>query len=215
MRKFHLTGVPTSSPEQETRIYCPTLQGLTGRQSDLAMVMPRVDNNRALLDPNASKEASYAGVLTCDPFGTADSFLHRLAEHGYIGVSNWPSSILFQGQIKLLMASMPATPELEYTWLAGAQRNGFQTLAFFRSLEQGRAALRAGLRKLVLHPGLIAQTKGGPPNQLIASLHGLIEKLHRQAGDVEILLYEHVSLGKVTQAENVGADGVVTYLAET
>ncbi|SMP35443.1 Phosphoenolpyruvate hydrolase-like [Shimia sagamensis] len=177
------------------------------------MVMPRLDNNRALFDIRPVERVSYAGVLTCDPFGTADNFLRRLADHGYVGVSNWPSAILFQGHTKRMMASMPATPELEYAWLAGAQRHGFQSLAFFRSLEQGRAALSAGLRQLVLHPGLIPQTTGGPPDLLIASLGDLIEKLRHQVDGVEILLYEHVGLNEAVQATDVGADGALIFKA--
>lgn len=213
MKRFHLTGLSDSVHEQGTRIFCPTLHGLTWRQADLAMVMPRLDNNRALLDTDRPDDDSYAGVLTCDPFGTADNFLRRLAEHGYKGVVNWPSATLFQGQTKQLMASMPATAELEYAWLAGAQRNGFQSLAFFRSLEQGRSALKQGLRQLVLHPGLITQTEDGPPYLLIASLRDLIEKLRRQADNVEILFYEHVVLNGTIQATDVQADGAVTYVA--
>ncbi|WP_167740448.1 phosphoenolpyruvate hydrolase family protein [Parasedimentitalea huanghaiensis] len=177
--------------------------------------MPRIDNNRALFATDRTADGTYAGVLTCDPFGTADSFLRRLDDHGYSGVANWPSAILFQGQVKQLMASMPATSDLEYAWLAGAKRYGFQTLAFFRSLEQGRAALNAGLRHLVLHPGLITQTDDGPPDLLIASLRGLIEKLHRQAEGVEILFYEHAALNNNIRAVDVGADGSVAYLAQT
>jgi len=214
MKQFQLTGTPHSLPSQWTPIYCPTLHGLTGNQADLAMVMPRIDNNRALFGANCPADGTYAGVLTCDPFGIADSFLRRLANHGYAGVANWPSAILFQGQIKQLMAAMPATSDLEYAWLAGAQRNGFQTLAFVRSLEQGRAALNAGLRHLVLHPGLITQTDDGPPDLLIASLRSLIEQLHRQVEDVEILFYEHAALNKSIRAVDVGADGAVAYLAE-
>ncbi len=213
MKHFELSGFPNLISEHATHIYCPTLHGLNGRQADLAMVMPRLDNNRALFDTRPTEGSSYAGVLTCDPFGTADSFLRRLADHGYVGVSNWPSAILFQGHTKRMMASMPATPELEYAWLAGAQRHGFQSLAFFRSLEQGRAALSAGLRQLVLHPGLIPQTTGGPPDLLIASLRDLIEKLRHQVGDVDILLYEHVGLNEAVQATDVGADGAVTFMA--
>jgi hypothetical protein len=215
MKRFNLTGIPHSPLTQGTPIYCPTLQGLTGVQADLAMVMPRIDNNRALFATDRPADGTYAGVLTCDPFGTADSFLRRLANHGYVGVANWPSAILFQGQIKQLMASMPATSDLEYAWLAAAQRNGLHTLAFFRSLEQGRAALKAGLRHLVLHPGLITQTDDGPPDLLIASLRGLIEKLHRQAEDAEILFYEHAALNNSIRAVDVGADGALAYLAQT
>ena len=214
MKRFQLTGSAHSLPSQGTTIFCPTLHGLTGTQADLAMVMPRIDNNRALLSADRPKNGNYAGVLTCDPFGTADNFLRRLANHGYAGVANWPSAILFQGQTKQLMASMPATSELEYAWLAGAQRNGMQTLAFFRSLEQGREALNADLRQLVLHPGLITQTEDGPPDLLIASLRSLIEKLHRQADNVEILFYEHAALNESIRAADVGADGAVTYVVE-
>ena len=110
-----------------------------------------------------------------------------------------------------MMKSMPATPELEYAWLAGAQRSEFQTLAFFRSLEQGRMAIKAGLHQLVLHPGLIPQSEDGPSELLIASLRGLIERLKQDANHVEILFYEHTALNGKIRADDLGASGCVYY----
>jgi predicted TIM-barrel enzyme len=210
MKRFLLTGNPHSTSADGTVIYCPALAGLSGSQADLAIVMPRIDTNRALIVERDPEFEGYAGVLTCDPFGTAASFLSRLADHGYQGVANWPSTIFFEGQTKHSMASIPATPELEYAWLANAQKSGFQTLAFFRSLEQGRAALNTGLRQLVLHPGLITQDERGPVELLTASLRELTDSLHRQAMDTEIFFYDHESLSGSIRAEDIGVEGVNT-----
>lgn len=211
MIKFNLTGAPLSDTSFGRRIYCPAVSGLSGQLADLAIVMPRIDNNRALFLGPGPETGNYAGVLTSDPFGTSSSFLQRLREHGYAGLANWPSAILFEGQTKHWMASIPATPELEYAWLANAQKNGFETLAFFRSLEQGRAALNAGLRHLALHPGMVPQNEMGPKDQLIASLSGLVEKLCRQETSASILMYDHVGLGGTISELDLNAHGTVTY----
>lgn len=211
MTDFHLTGAMGSKAVGGKRIYCPAISGLSGRLADLAIVMPRIDNNRALCADTGSETGSFAGVLACDPFGTPSSFLRRLRDHGYSGVANWPSAILFEGQTKHWMASIPATPELEYAWLANAQKEGFETLAFFRSLEQGQGALDAGLRQLVLHPGLVPKDEMGPRKLLIASLRGLIEKLGRKEPKANILMYDHVGLGGTITAQDLNAQGVVSY----
>lgn len=213
MKRIQLTGNLHSISAGFAGIYCPALAGLSGTQADLAIVMPRIDNNRALFVERDTDFDGYAGVLTCDPFGTAASFLRRLADHGYQGVANWPSTIFFEGQTKHSMASIPATPELEYAWLANAQKSGFQTLAFFRSLEQGRAALNAGLRQLVLHPGLVTQNDRGPVELLTASLRELSERLHRQATDTKIFFYDHESLSGSISGEDIGVEGVISYRA--
>ena len=92
MKRIQLTGNPRSISVGFTGIYCPALAGLSGTQADLAIVMPRIDNNRALFAELDTDFDGYAGVLTCDPFGTAASFLRRLEDHGYQGVANWPST---------------------------------------------------------------------------------------------------------------------------
>ncbi len=173
--------------------------------------MPRADNNRSLWAGTAPEAGNFAAVLTSDPFGSPCDLLHRLSERGYVGVTNWPSTILLEGQTKQWMATIPATPELEFDWLAGAQKRGFETLAFFRSLDQGRSALKAGLRQLVLHPGLIPQNEMGSKDLLIASFRGLIEKLYRMEPSAKILIYDHVGLGSMITTRDLNAHGVVTY----
>lgn len=206
-----LTPSTNQPPANGRSIYCPALKGLSGRRADLAIVMPRIDNNRALLAVPPRKNDTFAGVLTSDPFGAGGTFLDRLSEHGYVGVANWPSSILFEGQTKLSMSSIPATPQQEYAWLANAQTQRMQTLAFFRSLEQGREALKAGLRNLILHPGFISESNVGSVEMLTAALVGLVKNLRSDAPDTTVSLYEHEALNGQITAHDVGAQGIVTY----
>ncbi|MCX8509636.1 MAG: phosphoenolpyruvate hydrolase family protein [Rhodobacteraceae bacterium] len=209
MTDFILTG--SFGPHGAGHIYCPAVQGLSASLADLAIVMPRVDNNRALCAGPAARTGSYAAVLTCDPFGSPLGLMNRLSKHGYAGIANWPSTILLEGQTKQWMANIPATPELEYEWLAEAQKQGLETLAFFRSLDQARAALRLGLRQLVLHPGLVLPGETGQNDLIAAAFRGLIDTLTRQEPGARILIYDHGGPRIRATARAVNAQGTVTF----
>jgi predicted TIM-barrel enzyme len=211
MIEFVLTGIKSGATGRT--IYCPCLSGLTDRQADLSMVLPRIDNNKALLtDTNSTPDI--AGVLTCDPFGNMQNKFLDLKEAGYKGIANWPSSILFEGQTRQTMASIPARPTLEYDVLKMAENAGLETLAFFMSLEQGRAALKMGLRTLILHPGPPQKVAAGRADMISSSLQRMIDTLKDNSKTARILVYTPHSREKKLQLNTLHSDGLVTYAAE-
>ncbi|MBO9398790.1 phosphoenolpyruvate hydrolase family protein [Shimia sp. R9_2] len=209
MQKLTLTGHCATAPVPRSRIYCPALDGLTPRQADLSFVMPRMDHNRALRE--TANQGDWASILASDPFGSTSAFFSRLKELGYRGVANWPSSILLEGILKETMATIPATPEFEYDVLASAQRAGLGAMAFFLSLQQARAAMQAGIKRLVLHPGLLVSEGGIAPDMVLGSLQRLINALKSEAETVEVLVYTSAWHERSLPLSTLTADGVIWF----
>ena len=208
MQEFTLTGC---AARIKTRmIYCPSLSGLTDRQADLAMVLPRVDNNGDLLDQPPSAP-DYAGILACHPFGDWAHALQALIDAGYSGIANWPSAILFDGRTRQVMESLPATPAVEYEVLAIGQTMGLETLAFFASLDQGRQALKAGLRNLLLHPGLSQPGEADQARLIRTSLQKIIDALKEQDSEARIFVYAPPSRLAALSLDQLTCDGLVHY----
>lgn len=196
-------------PAPVNRIYCPALEGLTPRQADLSFVMPRVDHNRLLRE--AGTQGDWAAILASDPFGSSDALFKHLRQNGYKGVTNWPSSILLEGTTRETMATIPATPEFEYSFLATAQTSGFDTMAFFLSLNQARAALANGLKRLVLHPGFLREANEITPSLVIGSFQRVIEALKAEDPTVTVLIYSSAWHEERLKLSSLDADGVVWF----
>ena len=207
MTNLHMTSAPSGDAGTAEQIYCPALYGLTARQADLAFLMPRLDHNRAVRETR--RTANWAALLASDPFGSEDALFASLSGLGYTGILNWPSSILLDGAIRQSMSTIPASPQLEYEFLARAQKAGFETLAFFLSLAQARDALTAGLRRLVLHPGLF--DKKGPANRdmVLGSLQRLIETIKADGKGIEILAYTSKWHEDLVPLSALDVDGLV------
>lgn len=187
MQHFIITGHDAPRTDGLDTIFCPCLVGLTETQADLAFVMPRMDHNRVLRETPG--HGRWAGVLASDPFGTEAAFHAALRAAGYCGVANWPSSILLEGTTRQSMSTIPATPEFEYGYLARAAQAGFETMAFFVSLDQARQALDAGLQRLVLHPGLHDAPDLAREGIYRAALQSIVDAIRREKPQTEILAY--------------------------
>ncbi len=207
MIKMALTGSRTETPDQSNRIFCPALHGLTPPQTDLAFVMPRMDHNRQVRENH--RQGDWAALLASDPFGSEATMFGRLHEIGYLGVTNWPSSILLDGTLRQSMSTIPASPEFEYDFLARAQEAGFQAMAFFLSLDQARAALRAGLTRLVLHPGILDVRSEESGAMVLGSLQRLIDAIRAEAKDVSILAYTSAWHEDSVPLGTLAVDGLV------
>ena len=209
MQNLRLGGQLSSAHAPENRIYCPSVTGLSARQADLSFVMPRMDHNRLLRE--TERQGDWASVLASDPFGSTSALFARLKDLGYKGVANWPSSILLEGVLRETMATIPATPEFEYNLLASANATGLQTLAFFVSLQQARAALSAKLKTLVLHPGLLKSESGIAADMVFGSLQRVIDTLKGETQTVDILVYTSTWHEERLQLSSLNADGVVWF----
>ena len=87
------------------------------------------------------------------------------------------------------MSTIPASPDFEYAYLARAQTAGLKAMAFFRSLDQARSALDAGLRTLVLHPGVLNSEDNNANEMLLGSLSRLVDALKEDPRRPAILAY--------------------------
>ncbi|MCV6591861.1 MAG: phosphoenolpyruvate hydrolase family protein [Silicimonas sp.] len=186
METLTLTGHTKAEPETG-RIFCPSLAGLTAPQADLAFVLPGLDHNQALVD--AALQGEWAAILTGDPFDTTSALFARLHQKGYRGVTNWPSSILLDGDIGAAMAADGIAPEQEYARLAQARSFGFETMGFILTLDHGRAAIAAGLDHLVLHPGLFETDSPDGRSLVQGALSRVLDTLKDEAPGLRLSLY--------------------------
>lgn len=192
-------------------IICPSLEGLTASQADLAFLMPRMDHNRRLLE--ADRTGTWAAVLASDPFGSETAFFGKVAQKGYQGITNWPSSILLDGAIQQSMSTIPASPELEYAYLARAKAAGLQAMGFFRSLDQARSAVAAGIDRLVMHPGVLEADAKGSSELIKGSLRGLVETIKHETRGITVFAYTSQWHDDILDLSNLPVDGVVRFEA--
>ncbi len=206
MRKLQLYGLLDDIDDPKQGIYCPGIANLSPAQVDLAFLMPRMDHNRAVR--SQARRSEWAALLASDPFGSESALFSLLVDKGYRGVVNWPSAIVLDGQMRQAMSTIPASAETEYAFLARASAVGLSALAFFRSLDQARAAVGAGLDQLVLHPGLLepSQTDG---ELLLRSLGRMIDTLRREVKAVHISVYTSAWHESQVALSELPVDGVV------
>lgn len=207
MQHLILTGHDDTATSLAETIYCPCLVGLSEVQADLAFVMPRMDHNRALRE--AEGRGRWAAVLASDPFGSEATFLTALRAADYRGLANWPSSTLLEGATRQSMSTIPATPEFEYAYLARAAAAGFETLAFFVSLDQARQAIDAGLTRLVLHPGLRDAPDADSADIFRGALQSIIDAIRIEAPQVETFAYTSALHDRELGLFQLRADGFV------
>ncbi|MBU2936379.1 MULTISPECIES: phosphoenolpyruvate hydrolase family protein [Pacificibacter] len=212
MKTYHLTGAPDRTTSSAELIFCPSVHGLTAAQADLAFLMPRLDHNHALRD--TARRGDWAAVLASDPFGSEAAIFQQLLEMGYRGITNWPSSILLDGTLRQSMSTIPASPEFEYAYLARARAAGLETMAFFRSIEQARAARKAGLDCLVLHPGVLEVEDESAGKMLLGSLKRLVEAIKGDGSNPTLLAYTSDWHESTLRLSDLPVDGLV-YLETT
>lgn len=207
MEVFTLTGTAAEDTGNANRIFCPSVQGLSAPRADLAFLMPRLDHHRVLTE--SVLQGGWAAVLASDPFGSEATTFRRLFDIGYRGLINWPSSILLDGAIRQSMSTIPASPEFEYDYLARAKAAGLKTMAFFRSLEQARAAQEAGLNQLVIHPGVLDVDTLEDGSLIQESLKRLLETIKSESNDLTILAYTSDWHERIIKLSELPVDGIV------
>ena len=109
------------------------------------------------------------------------------------------------------MSTIPATPEFEYAYLARAQAAGFETRAFFVSLDQARQAIDAGLPWLVLHPGLRDAPDADGAEIFRVVLQSIVDAIHREAPHVRFLAYTSKHHDRDLGLFRLDGDGLVHF----
>lgn len=209
MESLDLTGNKMKGESLLKRIYCPSLHNLSISQADLAFILPRINHNLAIRE--TVRQGDWAAVLANDPFGSPQIFFKQIVDIGYTGIVNWPSSILVDGSMRQSMSTIPATPELEYEFLKEAEGMGLQTMAFFQSLEQAHSAIKCGLEKLVLHPGIVEIEGLGNHDAIHRSLKHLIRTIKDDAPSITVYAYTSDWHEKMLSISQIGADELIWY----
>lgn len=192
-------------------ILCPAADGLTAARMDLALLLPRMNHNLRVID--SARQSAWAAILISDPFGSDALLFSQLESCGYQGIINWPSAILLEGQMQQAMATIPATPEHEYAFLAKAATAGLKTMAFVRTVVQARQALAQNLDALILHPGILE-----PDNdfqRLLQTLRQRIETIRTESPEVKILAYTSDWHEQYIALRQLPVDGLVEFVSNT
>ncbi len=201
-------GSAVPNPEmQRQHIYCPSLQGLSARLADASFLMPRIDQNQRVKETKG--HGQWAAAIAADPFGSNTAHFRALKEAGYSGVTNWPSSILLEGQTQQAISTIPATPLAEYHYLANAQEAGLSTLAFFLTPDQAADALAAGLRSLVLHPGILLDVDEAGGAMIRGALGSIIASVKQISPEISVHVYTSQWHDQVIGLSQVTCDGFV------
>lgn len=210
MRLMTIGSTPPARATDTPHIYCPSLVGLSARLADAAFLMPRMDQNQQV--KNAPGHGHWAAAIAADPFGTTDAFFSALTEAGYSGLVNWPSSILLEGHTQQQISTIPATPAAEYAYLAQGQAKGLQSLAFFLTQDQAAEAQAAGLRDLVLHPGILLDVDPAGAAMIRGALAAMIASVKQAQSDCRVWVYTSDWHDGLIGLSELRCDGIIRFV---
>lgn len=209
MNMFTIGSALPATGLKSNHIYCPSLRGLSAHLADAAFLIPRVDQNRIVKEANG--HGHWAAAVAADPFGSNDAHFKTLKEMGYTGVVNWPSSILLEGRTQQQMSTIPATPATEYAYLAKAQENGLKTLGFILTPDHAIAALSAGIKDMVLHPGILLEFDAASTAMIRNALSSIINTVKRMDANASVRLYTSQWHDHAVGLYDVACDGFVRF----
>ncbi len=100
----------------------------------------------------------FFGINASDPTKDMDEYLEMIYRSGFIGINNYPTIGLFDGQFREALEESGSTFDQEVTVIRKAHALGLVTVAFVFNVEQAEEMLNAGADILCVHLGL---TQGG------------------------------------------------------
>lgn len=132
---------------------------MAGRGS-LAGLLPFADANAVVLDmanevlPVVKEVPVLAGVCATDPFRRMDYFLKQLESIGFVGVQNFPTVGLFDGNFRQNLEETGMGYNLEVEMVRKAHRIGLLTTPYAFNQNEAIAMAKAGADIIVAHMGL-------------------------------------------------------------
>ena len=124
-----------------------------------AELLPVSNGNEQLLC-NARRYSDFiaanpviAGVCGTDPFRIPEKLLEQVAENGFVGVQNWPSIGLIDGEFRQHLENSRISFVQELATLKLAKHVGLLAVATVFSVEDAQAAIAVGADILVVHAG--------------------------------------------------------------
>ncbi|KAL2621051.1 hypothetical protein R1flu_001256 [Riccia fluitans] len=151
---------------------------MAGRGS-LAGLLPFKDANAVVLDmanevlPVVKAAPVLAGVCATDPFRKMTSFLRELERIGFVGVQNFPTVGLYDGNFRQNLEETGMGYSLEVEMIREAHSMGLVTTPYAFNVAEARAMAEAGADIVVAHMGLT--TAGSIGAQTALSLDKSVE----------------------------------------
>ena len=147
-------------PARQRSLYLPALDGFPPETWPLVALLPVLDINGALrLALEARRPFRGAppavGVFACDPFLRLADMAALLRRAGVTTVVNYPTVELFEGETAAALAAVGYRAEAEFRLLLRFAELGFSAIGCATSRRAVDAALGLGLRRILLHPGLM------------------------------------------------------------
>lgn len=141
-------------------LYLPALAPFPPETWPLVALLPVLDVNgalRAALEgrPAFRGAAPAVGVFACDPFLRLADMAALLRRAGVTTVVNYPTVALFEGETAAALAAVGYRAEAEFRLLLRFAELGFGVIACTASRRAVDVALGLGLRRILLHPGLV------------------------------------------------------------
>ncbi|CAL5870896.1 uncharacterized protein PFLUO_LOCUS5137 [Penicillium psychrofluorescens] len=132
---------------------------MAGRGS-LAGLMPYSDANQVVVEmasevlPVVEDTPVLAGVCGTDPFRSMANFLPELQKLGFVGVQNFPTVGLIDGQFRQNLEETGMGYDREVEMIATAHRLGLVTTPYVFGPDDAVQMARAGADVIVAHAGL-------------------------------------------------------------
>lgn len=135
-----------------------------------------------------------AGVCGTDPFRDMTIFLAELKRLGFVGVQNFPTVGLIDGQFRQNLEETGMGYELEVEMIKIAHEQGLVTTPYVFSPEDARAMAQAGADIVVAHAGLTTSGSiGAKTSRSLQDCVGFVQEIRDAAHEVnpEILVLCH------------------------
>lgn len=153
---------------------------MAGRGS-LAGLLSYSDANAIMLDmadeilPIVQHTPVFAGICATDPFRLIPQLLKKVKDAGFLGVQNFPTVGLIDGQFRQSLEETGMSYEQEVEMIREAHRIGLVTAPYVFNVDEARRMCEAGADIIVAHMGLT--TKGAIGAQTSISLDECVERI--------------------------------------
>ncbi|SPO27535.1 probable TIM-barrel enzyme, possibly a dioxygenase [Ustilago trichophora] len=172
---------------------------MAGRGS-LAGLMPYGDANAIVVEmaaevlPVIEHTPVLAGVCASDPFRSIPKFLRQLKEIGFVGVQNFPTVGLIDGNFRQNLEETGMGYEKEVELMEEAKKLGLLTTPYVFNVNEAEKMARVGVDVCVAHMGLT--TSGSIGAKTAMSLDDAVKltseitaKIHSIASDIMVLVH--------------------------
>ncbi|EST04678.1 TIM-barrel domain, IGPS-like protein [Kalmanozyma brasiliensis GHG001] len=172
---------------------------MAGRGS-LAGLMPYGDANAIVVEmaaevlPVISHTPVLAGVCASDPFRSIPKFLRQLKEIGFVGVQNFPTVGLIDGNFRKNLEETGMGFEREVELMQHAKQLGLLTTPYVFNTEEAEKMAKVGVDVIVAHMGLT--TSGSIGAQTAMSLDDAVKltsditaKVHSISPEIMVLVH--------------------------